>query len=168
MLFSVSSQDLPKDSTTMIELIGHALTLLQGRGVNLRASSIVCAVWQHTARAEKQSCLQVSGRFSCKWHCCPISILFAENWTQPWGYWSMLWPTRKAFGHESQDRDFKAAIEHWMGNSLHRPHEPQRHCVYLDQCRNWLLGHLWSRFYLLFCVIRRIPALNSHWDWVRQ
>eukprot|EP00435_Cladocopium_sp_Y103_P026856 s1526_g6.t1 len=38
VLFSVSSQDFPKDSTTMIELIAHALTLLQKRGVNLRTA----------------------------------------------------------------------------------------------------------------------------------
>lgn len=35
-LFTVSSPDFPKDSTTMIEIVAHCLTLLQNRGVYLR------------------------------------------------------------------------------------------------------------------------------------
>ena len=143
LLFSVSAQDLPKDSTTMIELLAHALTLLQARGVNLRASSVTVQC-DNTPRELKNN---------------PVFKFLGGLVANGIVGQSALSSLRTGHSHEDIDQlfgqlakylvtkvrtadtpaDFKAAIEHWMGNSLHRPHEPERHCVYLDQCRNWLL-----------------------------
>ena len=57
----------------MIELIGHALTLLQGRGVNLRASSIVVQC-DNTPREQKNNPVFKFLGGLVRWHCCQSAL----------------------------------------------------------------------------------------------
>ena len=145
VLFSVSGQDLPKDSTTMVELISHALTILQKK-VDLRKCAVTIQC-DNTPRELKNNPM-------CKY----LSYLVCNNIL----FASALSSLRTGHSHEDIDQvfgqlakhlatkcrsantpaDFQVAIQHWMSTSFHRPYEPGKYCVHLDQTRNWILGWL--------------------------
>ena len=152
-LFSVSEHDMPKDSTTMVELVAHTLTLLRDSGVNLRESCVTIQS-DNTSREMKNNPFL---KF--------LSFLVANGVVQK----AMLSALRTGHSHEDIDQvfgqiakhlstkarsaatpyDFKDHITQWMQTSMKRPHEAGKHCVVLDQTRNWYRGRCILRFTLI-------------------
>ena len=52
--------------------------------------------------------------------------------------------------------EFQGIIQDFLDNRLSRPHEPERHAVLLDQCRDWSLSKIDERQHDVwaFCVAK--------------
>ncbi len=144
--FSVSSPDIPKDSTTMCEMLAHCLTLLQTQGVDLSKASLVVQSDNTPREFKNQHFL----RF--------LAYLTANNIVGR----ATLRTLRTGHSHEDVDQvfgqlaghlvhrvraastpmDFVQAIENWMQTRLKRTYEKGRHCFMIDQVRDWSLYHL--------------------------
>lgn len=142
--FSVSAQDVPKDSTTMIEILSHSLTLLQKKGVELHKTAVTIQS-DNTSREFKNNPV-------VKW----MASLVANNIVPK----ISLKTLRTGHSHEDIDQifgrlashmvkharhasgphDFRTIIQSWLDSKLDRPHELGRHAVILDQCRDWKLS----------------------------
>lgn len=144
VLFSVSPPDVAKDSSTMIELVSHALTLLQRKGVDLRKISLGVQA-DNTPREMKNNPFMKYLGFLAMRNIVLQSTLSSlrtghshEDIDQAFGLLAKFLSAKCR--EANTPSDFQCAIQRWMTDSLHRPYEPDRHCVLLDQTRNWCLG----------------------------
>ena len=140
-LFSVSAQDLPKDSSTMIELVGHCLTLLRNQGVDLRCAAVTVQC-DNTPREMKNNPFV---KFLA--YCVSTGILMRatlsslrtghshEDIDQLFGQLAKYLVSRCRFAGSISD--FVSVISNFMDTAMKRPHERGRYCVQLDQTRNW-------------------------------
>lgn len=139
--FSVSAQDVPKDSTTMIEILSHSLTLLQKKGVELHKTAVTIQS-DNTSREFKNNPV-------VKW----MASLVANNIVPK----ISLKTLRTGHSHEDIDQifgilarhlstkarfastplDFCSIIQKWQEDFLKRPYEQGRYTTVLDQTRDW-------------------------------
>ena len=139
LAISVSSPNLPKDSTTMCELLAHCLTLLQRQGVVLSKVSLTVQA-DNTPREYKNN---------------PFLRFLAFLTSNQIVASASLKTLRTGHSHEDVDQvfgllakhlvhrvrslatpsDFVRHIHDWMINRLKRDYEKERYCFLLDQCR---------------------------------
>lgn len=165
-LFSVSSQDLRKDSNTMVELVSHTLTLLSQRGYNLRKCSLSVQC-DNTTRELKNNpmmkylCYLVSNSVVAKASLCALRTGHShEDIDQLFGQLARFLATKARVA--ATPEDFVDIIQRWMDVAMKRPFEPGKHCVYLDQTRNWQLG---LRALVCWCILCQPALCNFRFTW---
>ena len=152
-LLTISPPELPKDATTMIEILAHSMTLAQRQGAQLDQ---LCYVVQcdNTPRECKNN-------YMLKYLCyivangvCKSASLRSlrsghshEDVDQEFGNLARFMSTRVRLA--STLTDFRDAIHCWQTSAMKRPHESEHHAVLLDQTRSWrLLGKKMKVFYV--------------------
>lgn len=144
-LLTISPPELPKDATTMIEILAHSMTLAQRQGAQLDQLCYV-AQCDNTPRECKNN-------YMLKYLCyivangvCKSASLRSlrsghshEDVDQEFGNLARFMSTRVRLA--STLTDFRDAIHCWQTSAMKRPHESEHHAVLLDQTRSWrLLG----------------------------
>ncbi|CAK8988948.1 unnamed protein product [Durusdinium trenchii] len=119
VLFVVSSADMPKDSNACIEVTAHALQLLSER---LDLSRVTLNIQSdNTTREVKNN------------HYLRFLGMLVSHGALHWKWPHLVKKAKTAIGPP----EFKTIIETWLNKHLDRPYEAGRHCVLLDQCRDW-------------------------------
>ena len=140
-LFAVSLPNTKKDANMSVELLAHALTLLQRQGQNLATTSL----WlQHD-----NTCREFKNAHGVRWQCAQVVSKNIYRCTSAF--------LRSGHTHEDIDQvfgsvskwllkcrdlqdptDVRAAILSFLSQAK-MPFEGERHCVFINSPRDWIL-----------------------------
>ena len=148
VLYVISNADTKKDANASIEILSHALSMLQKSGVNLAACDITL---QHD-----NTCREFKNNGGLRWAATQVSASNIRSFVAQF--------LRSGHTHEDVDQGFAALSKHLLQvRQLHTPEdaarciqsfldktklfrfEPERKVCIMDEVRDWtLVKHAWG------------------------
>ena len=143
--FSVSTPDMPKDSSTMVELFSHCLTLLQDKhNVDLRRSSIILQTDNTPREFKNNMMLRYMAWLISNGVLSSVSLRCLRTGHSHEDVDQVFGQLAKHLVHRvrsvASPLEYVSRIQSWLDSGLKRDFEKGRYCFLLDQARNWILG----------------------------